>query len=972
MIGHKGTNVRIPRGPVISPPAAPHLASPGGSGEAPRLGIAAESSVENLVGDDPRVIAALEAYLEAIRTGRPCPRDEFLARNASIADVLGECLSGLEFIQKAAVQFVASGEDRPRTEAEPVLPRAQLGDYRVLREVGRGGMGVVYEAEQLSLGRRVALKVLPFAAAIDPKQRQRFQIEAQAAAQLHHPHIVPIFGVGCEGGIHYYAMQFVEGCSLAAIVLELRSSDSMKGRARSNGPVEMKEAMPETEDFLPAGSTAGVAGEPGVAGPAPDSACDFLLAPEGERPESGFSFVSATVGPLHRDRAYCRQVARLGAEAADALDHAHGLGVLHRDIKPANLLVDRLGALWITDFGLARFHGDLSLTGTGDVVGTLRYMSPEQALARRGVVDQRTDIYALGVTLYELLTLRPAFDGRDHQELLRQIALEEPVRPRRLNPAIPRDLETIVLKAMAKDLPNRYTTAQELAADLRRFLDDKPIEARRPGLLERTLRRSRRHWKQVATAAVIVAISMIVGTFVTLDAFSRVLTKQREEHEFISETFPLMDRITMRAMSQATMLLHGNADAITREETLPVYELAERFYRRASKLAPSEPDDLETRTIIARAYSRLGFTEAVLSNVRVTQSAPDPRQKARADADSRRLKAQAEGDYRQSIELFAKLLAESPKDRSIRRAYADALGSWGWGWYLGITGRMNEAEPNYRRAVQLWRDLVRDPDTPAGYALTGPNSNAESYDFLSMVAVVDALTKILDATGRAREADDLRRQLEDDAAFVAKRFAGAEYQDLRRYWASHLVMDGLIYLKNQDDRRSATMSFRMGLMLEPESDHTQNNLAWVLASVPGDPWFDPPRALALARKAVEMKPTNWLYWNTLGVSAFRVGDWKTANESLRRAIQLDASGGNPANWFFLAMTLQQQGESKEARQLFDQAVAWMNKEKPEEPELYRFHAEAAKLLGLPGPDPKPDPRPTGPIRKTSAKESAGH
>ena len=212
---------------------------------------------------------------------------------------------------------------------------------------------------------------------------------------------------------------------------------------------------------------------------------------------------------MHRDRAFCRNVARLGAEAADALDHAHGLGILHRDIKPANLLIDPHGALWITDFGLARFPSDLSLTHTGDMVGTLRYMSPEQALARRGVVDQRTDIYALGVTLYELLTLRPAFDGRDHQELLRQIALDEPVSPRRLNPAVPRDLETIVLKAMAKDPSSRYATAQELAADLRRFMDDQPILARRPGLLERTLRWARRHKELVVTAAAILVLALI-------------------------------------------------------------------------------------------------------------------------------------------------------------------------------------------------------------------------------------------------------------------------------------------------------------------------------------------------------------------------------------------------------------------------------------------------------------------------------
>ena len=190
----------------------------------------------------------------------------------------------------------------------------------------------------------------------------------------------------------------------------------------------------------------------------------------------------------------------------------NSLGIVHRDIKPANLLIDPQGALWITDFGLARFSSDLSLTRTGDMVGTLRYMSPEQAQARSGIVDERTDIYSLGLTLYELLTLQPAFNGGDHQELLRQIALDEPVSPRRLNPAVLRDLETIVLKAIAKDASSRYTTAQELAADLRRFMDDQPILARRPSVLERNLRWARRHREPVATAAEILMLALTVST----------------------------------------------------------------------------------------------------------------------------------------------------------------------------------------------------------------------------------------------------------------------------------------------------------------------------------------------------------------------------------------------------------------------------------------------------------------------------
>src|SRR5262249_23989432 len=301
---------------------------------------------------------------------------------------------------------------------------------------------------------------------------------------------------------------------------------------------------------------------------------------------------------------------------------AHEQGVLHRDIKPAHLLIDVRGNLWITDFGLAQVQGEDGVTRTGDVVGTLRYMSPEQALARRGVVDQRTDIYSLGVTLYELLTLQPAFDGRDHQELLRQIALDEPVPPRRLNPAVPRALATLALKAMAKDLSTGYARAQELAADLRRFLDDRPIQASRPGPLELTLRWARRHWEQVATAAAIGVLSLIVGTtLVWLQAretqaqATNAETVPRHYRAYIIETYPLLDRFAIDSRNQAGALLGANADAASRQEAFQVYEQALRFFRQVTELAPS---DAESRVIIARAGGRLGFTHFMLSSAKGT------------------------------------------------------------------------------------------------------------------------------------------------------------------------------------------------------------------------------------------------------------------------------------------------------------------------------------------------------------------
>jgi WD40 repeat protein len=204
----------------------------------------------------------------------------------------------------------------------------------------------------------------------------------------------------------------------------------------------------------------------------------------------------------------------LGIQAAEALEHAHQLGVVHRDVKPANLLVDGRAHLWITDFGLAHFQSQVGLTLSGDLVGTLRYMSPEQALAQRTLIDQRTDIYSLGASLYELLTLELAFPGNDRQELLRLIAFEEPRPLRRFNKAIPAELEAIVLKAMEKNPADRYATAQALAEDLRRFLEEKPILARRPSLLHRGRKWARRHrpvaWALGISAAIVSMVIMIV------------------------------------------------------------------------------------------------------------------------------------------------------------------------------------------------------------------------------------------------------------------------------------------------------------------------------------------------------------------------------------------------------------------------------------------------------------------------------
>jgi serine/threonine protein kinase len=474
---------------------------------------------------EARLNAALLECLEAQQSGRAADRRELAARHPEFAAELREFFALREQIDRLAAPLrdaaLSGGSAGPPAAPPPVgtSELGQIGEFRLVREIGRGGMGVVYEAHQASLNRRVALKVLGLAAALDPKHLQRFQNEARAAAQLHHTNIVPVFAVGSERGVHYYAMQLIEGQSLAALIEEMRQRES-------------KQPAPPA----PTSAAASVAGERALAGE--DTTGPELV--EASR-LLGSSREAETVGPhaaaLSTDRstrrsAYFRRVAQLGLKAAEALEHAHQAGVVHRDVKPANLLVDLRGNLWVTDFGLAMFQTGAGLTMTGELLGTLRYMSPEQAWARRGEVDHRTDIYSLGISLYELLTLQPVFGGQDRHELLYEIAHEEPREPRRVDPTIPVELETIVLKAIAKRPAERYATAQEMADDLQRFLEDKPILARRSTLRERWVKWTRRHRSVVYSAAallIVLTIGSIVST--VLVAREHAETKAAYERE---------------------------------------------------------------------------------------------------------------------------------------------------------------------------------------------------------------------------------------------------------------------------------------------------------------------------------------------------------------------------------------------------------------------------------------------------------
>ncbi len=318
-------------------------------------------------------------------------------------------------------------------------------------------MGIVYEAVQQSLGRHVALKVLAAPALLNPSHLERFHLEARAAARLHHTHIVPVFGVGEHNGLHYYAMQFIRGQSLDQVIDALRQ---LRGRAKADRTTQVSNAYTAVAaKSLLTGKLAEEAADiPGLRGT--NDQCGVAANIPVSAP--GHAELSAT----HIGHEFHRSVARVGLEVVEALAYAHGEGILHRDIKPSNLLLDARGNTWITDFGLAKTEGTDGLTQTGDFVGTLRYMAPERF---EGWSDRRSDIYGLGATLYEMLTLQTLYQGSSRAQLVDQILNVAPVAPKKLDATVPQDLETIILKAMAKEPAERYHTAEEMAEDFADF-----------------------------------------------------------------------------------------------------------------------------------------------------------------------------------------------------------------------------------------------------------------------------------------------------------------------------------------------------------------------------------------------------------------------------------------------------------------------------------------------------------------------
>lgn len=401
-----------------------------------------------------------------------------------------------------------TGTDTPGSLAYTSMPE-QLGDYKIIAEIGRGGMGVVYQAMQQSLQRPVALKVIRDYGNGNAQRVERFRREASAVAKLHHTNIVGVFGIGEENGWLFYAMQLIQGTPLHLIIKSLHSSEPIRRQPHDEIPSQ-----------------------------------------------------NEVLEPAHFVR-----VAKWLAQVANGLQYAHHLGILHRDIKPSNLMIDADDTIWITDFGVAKNDSHEGLTQTGEIIGTLRYMAPEQL---QGKSDARSDIYSAGLTLYELCTLHPALDSSTGS-LYENVSKARFLRPRAVRHEVPRDLEMIIMKACAADPEERYQSAQELEDDLRRFLEDRPILARREPLPTKLRRIARRN---PAVAALTVALLSLLtciagmlayGNHVKQRDLAKIQTEfQRAETNLREKTAALetADSERLRAETNLAMAMEAFASVI--------------------------------------------------------------------------------------------------------------------------------------------------------------------------------------------------------------------------------------------------------------------------------------------------------------------------------------------------------------------------------------------------------------------------
>ena len=558
----------------------------------------------------------LDRYLYALEHANSIDVDSMLEGHPELTDAFHAYISQLDLLHGLAHELPTAGtEGTAESSGLAAGVAMHLGDFRIIREIGRGGMGIVYEAHQNSLDRRVALKLLPIAAMLDSRQIARFKNESRAAGQLRHPNVVPVFSVGAERRIHFYAMQLIDGPSV-----------------------------------------------------------DAWIQRHGENGESNQT--------SSRDN-HWRSVVGYAVEIADALHCAHESGVVHRDVKPSNLLLDHDGKIWITDFGLATCQSELSITISGDVLGTMRYMSPEQAAGRSEQVDHRTDVYSLAATVFEMLTLQPAISGEDGPAILRSIESAPPPRLLDFIDGIPSDLTVVLQKAMAKRKDDRYESSRAFASDLQAVLDDRPIGAKPLSAAIRVARWTSRHHRSVAAVSSVLAVGLVwlvVSVLMILQESQAAHDSKIQRDIHFNQAFSTVDELSSLSLKLASVPGTEQIRKSLLQETLDYYR---QFVAQAA-------DDPRLDQQIAVTHTRIGNLISELEG-----------------------SANAVEHYQTAAELYEKLSEPIHQSNSLRQHVAH---NWNQlGLALAKTNRASGSQQAYGKAISIQRALATQNPNHADY-----------------------------------------------------------------------------------------------------------------------------------------------------------------------------------------------------------------------------------------------------------------
>ncbi len=669
----------------------------------------AESETEALLE------AVVEEFTNELRHGRQPRIVDYQHRYQTHAKEIRELLSSVAMIEQLKSQPLTESSLNRRLEA--TLEIRQLGDYKIIREIGRGGMGIVFEAIHQSLGRQVAIKVLPNRSVDNEKLIERFRLESQAAARLHHTNIVSVFGVGFADGHHYYVMEYVNGLSVKQIIDHLVNSkiDSKNSTYTASRRQEKTKVDPAVTQV----DSVGIPAEPGVT--QVDPGLSTMDASQVSTDlyytrdlVSAFDFVPAPKDHISWSLSVVEGI-------ADAMDYSHRQSILHRDIKPANLLSDDVGNVRLADFGLAKRLDDDGLTKTGEIIGTPQYMAPETL---EGRYDIRSEVYCLGLTLYEMVTLQPAFFDTTTAGLLRQITTVRPVAAASLNRQVSRDLNIVIEKAIAREPSDRYQTAAEFREDLRCLLDDRPISARRPSALEFARRWARRNPMSAWLACtslfllMLVALTASLGYAYTQAAYHdlsvqhQALTWQQQEterarqlavesedriqNEFqraeanLKVSFEAFDAMFLQLISPSRNQNHNRSSektldldidglselagvqtAITEDDA----EFLKRMLSFYQQIASQNADSLELKLQSARANRRVANTYHLTGNM-----------------------PQAIESYKQACELYDSIVSQTPELESAILALVQTYNEAGQA--LRGNGEQAAATSMHRLAMQ--------------------------------------------------------------------------------------------------------------------------------------------------------------------------------------------------------------------------------------------------------------------------------